>query len=165
MQVVPSSPDSTGSPPIRPRRVRLPKPRLQLKLVCGFLGVAALALLTQAMFLGCVLIWFSRDLPISGDLLAEATPDLVLAALVFSFCVLLPATVIVGVQLTFRTAGPIYRFERYFEEIAAGGDPGPVRLRAGDELTELRDAINDAFAERDRQARQLAAQRESDRAA
>jgi len=49
-----------------------------------------------------------------------------------------------GILLTFRLAGPIYRFEQYLRSVARGEQIGPCKIRKGDELQFLCDAINDA---------------------
>ena len=48
--------------------------------------------------------------------------------------------------VTFRIAGPIYRFEQYLAGIAEGRQLGPCRIREGDELVELCARINEATA-------------------
>ncbi len=45
---------------------------------------------------------------------------------------------IVGRHLSHRTAGPIYAFEKYLDDLIDGKDR-PFKLRAGDELTHLED--------------------------
>jgi hypothetical protein len=81
---------------------------------------------------------------------------LLLEVLLFSFAVLLPSVLAIGVLLTFRVAGPIYRFERYLEDVAAGRDTGPCRIREGDQLQELCDRINAALEARPLRAQDAA---------
>jgi hypothetical protein len=108
----------------------------------GFLGVAALALLVQTTYLGLLLVELAASMPAGGDFLERVAGDLVLKALVVSMLLLLPLTALVGVHMTFRVAGPLYRFHQYMRSVAAGDDPGPCRLRDGDEFQELCDLIN-----------------------
>ena len=75
---------------------------------------------------------------------------------------LLPATFAVGLLVTHRLIGPIYRFEKYLAQVIAGETREPCRIRKGDELVELCDLINRATEPvRERQAtadeRELAA--------
>lgn len=46
------------------------------------------------------------------------------------------------VRFTHRLVGPIYRFRQTLQVIAAGKPVRRVRLRAGDQLTEMRDDLN-----------------------
>lgn len=47
------------------------------------------------------------------------------------------AFVYLGVRLSHRICGPVYRMQRVLQAIRNGEDPGPVTLRDGDELQEL----------------------------
>lgn len=130
------------------RRNKLPKPRLQLRLMLGFVGVSTLALSVQVLLLAQRLVNLAQDLPLGGDELRKTLPTLLFDVAGFSLLVLLPAVLGIGVLMTFKIAGPIYRFERYFEDVAAGRDTGPCRIRPGDELQELCQKINAAMAVR-----------------
>jgi hypothetical protein len=113
----------------------------QLRLIGKFVGLAALALVLQFLLLGWLL---SDALRGAGDSAAlhEQIPVVVLKTLGFSLAVLLPILFGLGVLLTHRIAGPIYRFETYLHALARGERPGPCKIRDGDELAALRDAIN-----------------------
>ena len=126
------------------RRIKLIKPRLQFKLIGGFVGLSALALLLQSLLLGLRLSQLSGELPNDGPYVSENTPRMIAELLVFSFGLLLPLTVAVGILLTFRIAGPVYRLERFCESVANGERPEDVRLRDGDELVELAQRVNAA---------------------
>ncbi len=69
-------------------------------------------------------------------------PELPLEILSVSFGMLLPLTIAVGVMVTFRIAGPVYRFEKYLREVHEGTELRPCKLRKGDELEELCAIIN-----------------------
>jgi methyl-accepting chemotaxis protein len=133
------------------RRDKLVRPRLQLRLILVFLGVALFALLFQFALFAAVLSNLATDLPQDGAILLEESTGVAITILVVSLSVLLPLSFFVGVLATFRIAGPIYRFERHLEAVAAGEDPGPCKIRTGDELHELCDKLNKAL-ERMRQA-------------
>lgn len=74
-------------------------------------------------------------------MLAEAG-GLVRETLVFGFALSVPLFLVVGIVVTFRIAGPIYRFERYFEALGKNGYTGACRIRQTDELHDLCNAIN-----------------------
>lgn len=127
------------------RRDRLVRPRLQLRLILAFLGVAVMALLLQFALLACVLTTAAAELPQDGQLLLERMSSLSLAILAISLGVLLPLCFFVGVLATFRVAGPLYRFEKHLEAVARGIDPGTCRIRSGDELQEFCQVLNSAL--------------------
>jgi len=126
------------------RRIKLIKPRLQLRLVGVFVGLSTLSFLLQALLLGFCLSELATALPADGNYLMAAVPPMLTEVLLFSFGILLPLTVAVGVLVTFRIAGPVYRFEQHLSAIARGEDVPPCRIRQGDELWDLCHLINDA---------------------
>jgi hypothetical protein len=136
---------TTPPAPIRHRRrIRLVRPRLQLRLMGAFLGVALLALTLQYLVFQRVLVEAAASLPNDGAALLVQTNGRL--ALVFGVTVLLllPATFAVGLLVTHRLIGPIYRFEKYLAQVIAGETREPCRIRKGDELVELCDLINRA---------------------
>lgn len=80
-------------------------------------------------------------------------------------CILMPAAIIFSLHLTHRIGGPLYRFEQSAQELKNGNLSLRIRLREGDDLQELAEALNasvvnldEAFAEvRDREALERAA--------
>jgi hypothetical protein len=127
------------------RRDRLVRPRLQLRMILAFLAVAALALLLQFTLFTSVLSTAAAELPQDGAILLERTSGLTILTLFLSFAVLLPLCLFVGILVTFRVVGPLYRFEKHLETVAEGGDPGPCRIRAGDELQDFCAKLNAAL--------------------
>lgn len=124
------------------RRIKLIKPRLQLKLIGAFMGLSGLSFLLQVLVLGRRLSEMSVMLPNDGAYLHSLTPGLLTDVLLFSFGLLLPLTFAVGVVVTFRIAGPVYRFEQYLTAVRNGEATEPCRIRRGDELQDLCDEIN-----------------------
>lgn len=126
------------------RRIRLIQPRLQLKLVLSFLGMSALALALQFLLLAAALSHIAVELPQDGPYLMEQLPSTLTWIVVLSFLICLPLTFCVGVLLTFRIAGPIYRFEQFLGSVTRGEKPADCKLRNGDELQDLCKLINEA---------------------
>lgn len=126
------------------RRIKLIKPKLQLKLVGIFVGVSAVGFLLQSLVVGLRLSETASTIPEGGPYLMALLPRLPLEILLFSFGMLLPLTIATGVLATFRIAGPVYRFERYLTNVIEGRESEPCRLRSGDELQELCRLINEA---------------------
>jgi signal transduction histidine kinase len=76
----------------------------------------------------------------------DALPGILSEILIFTFGLVMPLIFAVGVLITHRIAGPVYRFEQYLGQVARGEEVGPCRIRSGDELQDLCDVINDATA-------------------
>jgi len=129
--------------PKQKRRKKLIKPGLQLRLIAAFGSVAALAMLLQFLLLGSLVMRAAST--IDGELAARV-PGILITVLLTTLLVLMPIFVAVGVLLTFRYAGPVYRFEQFLGSVARGEQSSPCRIRKGDELQSLCDAINVATA-------------------
>ena len=71
-------------------------------------------------------------------------PRLLYGTLLISFALFLPLMFFVGILVTFRFAGPVYRFKMYLGEVIRGEKPKDCRLRKGDELQDLCAVINQA---------------------
>jgi hypothetical protein len=126
------------------RRIKLIQPRLQLKLILVFLGMTTSAMLLQFILFTSSVTDVAADLPSDGLVLVEALPRLLYGTLLVSFALFLPLMFFVGVLVTFRFAGPIYRFETYLKQVIRGEKPADCRLRNGDELQGLCRLINQA---------------------
>lgn len=134
------------STPLTRRSRKLIQPGLQLRLIASFVGLAAFALCGQFLLLGYRLTDATASMDGAGGQLAAEIPRVMLEVLTFSLLILLPVIFAFGVLLTFRIAGPVYRFEQYLQGLAAGEELGPCRIREGDELQNLCEAINAATA-------------------
>ena len=128
------------------RRIKLIKPRFQLKLIGVFVGLSALGFLLQSLHVGLRLSELAASIPEGGSYVMAVVPQLPLEILTVSFGMLLPLTVAIGILVTFRIAGPVYRFEAYLKSVIEGKEMGPCRIREGDEFTELCELINQATA-------------------
>ena len=128
------------------RRNKLIKPGLQLKLVSTFVATAGLSALVQAVLLADALADVAGAGPQATASLANRLPSLLVGNLLLSFAVLLPLALVIGTVATFRIAGPLYRFESFLAQVAAGERPDDCRIRSNDELHELCRLINAATA-------------------
>jgi hypothetical protein len=126
------------------RRIKLIQPRLQLKLTGWFLSVTLIGMLLQYMLLGYFLTQLAMQLPGQGGYVVAQADRMLLQSLGLSFVLVLPLTLAVGILVTFKVAGPVYRFEKHLDSVARGEDVGPCRIRKGDELQELCRRINAA---------------------
>lgn len=126
------------------RKIKLIQPRLQLKLVFVFVGMAASAMLLQFILFTSAITDVATRLPSDGLVLVEEMPRLLYGTLLISFALFLPLMFFVGILVTFRFAGPVYRFKMYLGEVIRGEKPKDCRLRKGDELQDLCAVINQA---------------------
>ena len=133
-------------PKRHPRRIKLIKPQLQLRLTVVFMAISALSLLLELLLQMNSMSQMALSLPNDGLIVLERLNASLLRVLLVSFLVFLPLTFAVGVLTTFRIAGPVYRFERFLQDILQGEKPADCRLRRGDELQELCDLLNRATA-------------------
>lgn len=128
------------------RRVRLVRPGLQLRLILTFTGISSLALLLQYMLFMSALTETAVGLPNDGALLLEQLNGLLFGVFLTSFGMILPTLFVIGLIMTHRVAGPIYRFEVFFNQLLGGKRPKDIVLRKGDELQEMCQMINRATA-------------------
>ncbi len=125
------------------RSKKLVNSGLQLRLIGAFGGLAAMACMFQ------VYLVHSTLMPVISA--SDGPPDtaelygVLISNVVLTFAVLFPLMLVVGILITHRVAGPIYRFEQHLGAIARGENPGVCRIRKGDELQGLCDSINAAM--------------------
>lgn len=131
----------------QPRRIKLIRPGLQLRLILVFAGMCAFSLTLQYILFTSILASTATSLPNDGLLLLEQVTDLLVAGFFASFGILLPLSFVIGVLTTHRFAGPVHRFETFLRGVLAGRESQACKLRKGDELGELCDLINQATAQ------------------
>jgi hypothetical protein len=124
------------------RRRKLIKTKLQLKLIGVFVGLACVSALIQTLLVNHSLLALLGSPEQGASALRVDLPRLLLGNLALSLGLLVPAMGFVGLLVTHRIAGPVYRFEQHLSAYARGEDPGPCKIRPGDELQELCTIIN-----------------------
>jgi hypothetical protein len=130
----------------RLRKQKLIKTSLQLRMSLVFLTLAFIAALFQVILLNRSIMRLSDQMATDGDTLLSELPSLLATNLVLTMVILVPVMIGVGIIVTHRIEGPVYRFETNLAQIARGEDVGSCRLRDGDELKELCDRINEAVS-------------------
>ncbi|MFN0058369.1 MAG: hypothetical protein ACKVX7_07915 [Planctomycetota bacterium] len=134
---------STAAPqrPKAWRRKKLINPPLQLKMVCVFLALSLAGLATFGWLSAVTTMRLTTALSFEQ---ADFARQALLQNFVGTLVVLIPVTVVVGVLVTFRVAGPAYRMEKHLDEIIAGKNPGACRIRQRDEFQSLCRKLNEA---------------------
>ncbi|MEZ5973933.1 MAG: hypothetical protein R3F33_16875 [Planctomycetota bacterium] len=131
-----------------PRKKKLNKPKLQLKMIGVFLAISSFAAFGQALLLSQSLMEVGlriEDTQVARTV-QDAMPGLLMRNLLWTALFLLPFMLVVGVHVTHRIAGPAYRIENYLRKVSEDGDISePCRVRDQDELQNLAGSINQAF--------------------
>ncbi len=126
------------------RRKQLIKPRLQLLFSLVFLATSGVYVVMQAIFTFVMVTRLESRFPAEAQRLVPEIIGVLKTNVAITFAVLVPLTLIVGVLVTFRIAGPLHRFETYLKAVLRGEDPGDCSLRKEDELKELARLITEA---------------------
>jgi hypothetical protein len=129
------------------RKKQIILPNFQLRTAAKFVGLTMGALLCQFLFMGILLTNVLRGFPGAEALLPEV-PAIVFKTVLFMAVLQFPL-LCMGLILTFRVAGPVYRFESYLRALARGEHGGPCKIRDKDEFTSLNEAINEVAARMD----------------
>ena len=146
------------------RRKKLAHRRLQLRLIGLFSGLCVLAMLTQSLVLAGTFLRTADSLPTGGEQIVEALPGALAWSLFIALLAVLPALFLVGLDATFRVAGPIRGMERHLKQIASGEWPGPCRIRKKDELQDFCETLNAALESARAQGQELARQSDGEAA-
>jgi len=126
------------------RKKKLINSGLQLKMIAAFLFLSCISALFQVTLLNRSIMSLSSLMETDGDVLLSELPSLLVSNMVLTLGVLLPMMLLVGILITHRIAGPIYRFEQHLGAIARGEEPGDCVIREDDELHSLCEVINRA---------------------
>ncbi|MBN2490552.1 MAG: hypothetical protein JXQ29_06865 [Planctomycetes bacterium] len=126
------------------RSQKLIEPRLQLKFAAVFLTTAAAVVLAQGFGLFFTLDRLAQNLPNDGHIVQMEVASVIQRNCLITLALVAPLSLLVGVLTMFRLVGPLYRFRVYLRQLAGGVDPGPCRIREGDELHDLCKLLNEA---------------------
>ena len=126
------------------RKSSLIKPGLQLNLVVYFLAATILSLVLQFTLFAWRIVETSHNLVADGNALMADLPDILVDVFLLSFGLLVPLTLMIGIVTTFRTAGPIHRFETFLRGVSLREHPRPCSLRKEDQLHDFCDLLNRA---------------------
>jgi len=127
------------------RRNKLIDPALQLKLTFVFFGMACLGVMLEAALFYRAFVPVLEQTRNSSEVFAQL-PQLLVSTIVMTLGILLPLAITVGVLITFRIAGPVYRFKQYLGQMISGQTLKPCVIRRRDELHDLCEVINEVSA-------------------
>ena len=132
--------------PRYPRKNKLIKPALQLRLAAVFLCTALAATCVQALTLNRTVERLASYLPNDSELFLLLWPGFFRSSFLFTALLLALTVYLVGVTVTHKLFGPIHRFELYLQDLRDGKSTEPCRLRKGDDLQDFCALLNDATA-------------------
>ena len=115
---------------------------MQLRLTLTFVSLAVFASLSMVILVESIMSQALADAGVDAQNID--TLGSILRAMIGTLLVLVPVMTAVGIVVTNRIAGPVYRLETHLAEIARGAHPEPCRLRKGDELQDLCEVMNEA---------------------
>jgi hypothetical protein len=124
------------------RKRMLIKPSFQWRISLIFVFLACVAVFLQAIVLSFGLTDVAADLQSDGAELLRRIPALVSWSSLLTAGVFVPLMAAVGILLTFRIAGPVYRFEKHLQQLLRGEQPGKCSIRKHDEFAELCALLN-----------------------
>jgi len=118
------------------------------KLQLRYVGIILLLMLATALM--CSYVIYYTVMILMGEKLSNVYPQGRLIAIIntvnirilFSMLLITPVVVVIGIFLSHKIAGPIYRIEKFLGDMAAGNFASRIVLRKGDELTSVADKIN-----------------------
>ena len=132
-------------------RVILPAIQLRLAVMVLLSCVGALGLHLMLIVRGATRL--ASDYPDLPAGLREAAMEELWSAMWVSIGILVPLSFLVGVHVSSKFAGPLYRMRVFLEEVVAGTGPADMQLRRGDQLQDLSALINKATAGRRKEDR------------
>ena len=124
------------------RRKKLIKPRFQMRVALCGLGISIVAVLMLMIMVNEALMEFASNGWVDASALQAEWLGILVGKLAVTLALLVPFTLAIGVLLTHRVAGPLYRFEQFLNGVMAGEHPEPCRLRQGDELQDFCTLLN-----------------------
>lgn len=135
----------TESPKHRFKRTKyLVATKLQLR----YVGIILILMLVTALI--CSYVIYYTIMVLMGEKLSNVYPQGRLVAIintvnfriVLSLLLITPIVTAIGIFLSHKIAGPIYRIEKFLGEMSSGNLSSRIVLRKGDELLSVADKIN-----------------------
>jgi nitrogen fixation/metabolism regulation signal transduction histidine kinase len=128
------------------RTRRLIRPAMQLRLTLWFVCLAIVSLGLQFLLFASAMTDVALEMPGDAGANYDRFSEVYQEVLLLSLAIVLPLTVVTGVVATFRIAGPIYRITSFLQAVRRGERPADCRVRAGDELHDVCDLVNEVTA-------------------
>jgi hypothetical protein len=128
------------------RRKKLINPRFQLKLACAGLAISLVSVMVLMILLNEAIMEMMDSGWVDPLAVQSGWIGMLAGKLVIAAALLIPLTIALGIILTHRIAGPMYRFEKWLMSVHQGEKPGPCVIRKGDEFQEFCDLLNKVTA-------------------
>jgi signal transduction histidine kinase len=113
-----------------------------------YVGIILLLMLVTALI--CSYIIYYTVMVLMGEKLSNVYPQGRLIAIIndlnlkilFSLLLITPIVTAIGIYLSHKIAGPIYRIDKFLDDMVLGNLVSRIVLRKGDELMSVADKIN-----------------------
>ncbi len=129
------------------RTQKLIDSRFQLRMTMWFVGVTATVMTLQYFVLAERMSAIGLDLPNDSQVFFGSLTGELLKAFLATLGIALSVTMVTGILLTHRIAGPAYRFDKFLNAVMRGEHPDECRIRKNDELQDLCTLLNRVTAE------------------
>jgi hypothetical protein len=127
------------------RKKKLINKSLQLKMVGIFTAIGCTCALFQVILINSGLLKVAKAAPSGGEEILRQARGMMVENVAWTLGSMIPLMTCIGIVLTHRIAGPAYRMTEHCKAIAAGEPVTTCKIRKGDELRELCDALNAAI--------------------
>lgn len=132
-----------------------PKPKFKrtnylvsTKFQLRYVGIILSLMLVTAIV--CSYVVYYTVMILMGEKLSSVYPqgrliaviNMVNIRMMLSLLFIMPVVVMIGIYLSHKIAGPIYRIEKFLGDMAEGNFSSRITLRKGDEFTSVADKIN-----------------------
>ena len=107
------------------------------------LGISIVAVLLMMIMVNEAVMEFASKGWVDAVALQEEWMSILLSKLLIALALLVPLTLAMGVLMTHKIAGPLYRFEMFLNAVMDGEHPEPCRLRQNDELKDFCELLNE----------------------
>lgn len=133
----------TAKPVKHKRKKKLINPRMQLKIAGAAVAIALVSVLVLTVMLNEAFVemvdrgWIDPA-NVSGSWLEVLIPTVFM-----SLAILFPLVLSLGILLSHRIAGPMYRFRVWLADVRDGKETRPCKIREGDEHQDFCELLNE----------------------
>ncbi len=140
-----SSEDAT---PVQPRKTykrkkKLINPRMQLKIAGAAVAIALVSVLVLTVMLNEAFVQMVDRGWIDPANVSGSWLEVLIPTVLMSLAILFPLVLSLGILLSHRIAGPMYRFRVWLTDVKNGKETRPCKIRDGDEHQDFCELLNE----------------------
>lgn len=139
-----SSKDTPAAAPVKyKRRKKLINPRMQLKIAGAAVAIALVSVLVLTVMLNEAFVQMVDRGWIDPANVSGGWLEVLLPTVGISLVILFPLVLSLGILLSHRLAGPMYRFRVWLTDVKDGKETRPCTIREGDEYQDFCRLLNE----------------------